>query len=45
MSKNNITTSEGEAYILFISLVQNDKDTFDLVYKWTNSHLRREDGF
>lgn len=43
-SRGNITTSEGQAYILYMSLAMDDRKTFDLVYNWTNKHLRRKDG-
>lgn len=42
--KKDITTSESQAYVLFISLITNDKPTFDLVYNWTSKKLRRKDG-
>ena len=42
--KNNITTSEGQSYMLIRNLVSNDKKTFDLVYDWTKNNLRRKDG-
>lgn len=38
------TTSEGQAYMLFMCLELRDKKTFDLVYNWTNKNLRRKDG-
>lgn len=41
--KDNITTSEGQSYMLIRSLVMNDKRTFDLVYAWTKNNLQRED--
>lgn len=42
--RNNITVSEGQSYMLFMSLVVNDKKTFDLVYDWTKNNLGRKDG-
>lgn len=41
--RNNITTSEGQSYMLIRSLVMNDKRTFDLVYTWTKNNLQRKD--
>lgn len=41
--KNNITTSEGQSYMLLRSLVMDDKTTFDLVWKWTKDNLQRQD--
>lgn len=43
-AKGNVTTSESQAYIMFMSLAENDKKTFDLVYNWTKNNLRRKDG-
>ncbi|MFT9257024.1 MAG: cellulose synthase complex periplasmic endoglucanase BcsZ [Acetobacter sp.] len=34
-----ITTSEGQAYALFFSLVANDRQTFDRVETWTRNNL------
>lgn len=41
--KDNITTSEGQSYMLIRSLVMNDKKTFNLVYTWTRNNLQRKD--
>lgn len=41
--KNNITTSEGQSYIMLRSLAMGDKKTFDLTYKWAKDNLNRED--
>lgn len=41
--KNNITTSEGQSYIMLRSLTIGDKETFDLAYKWAKDNLQRED--
>lgn len=41
--KNNITTSEGQSYMLIQSLIMNDRKTFDLVYSWTKNNLQRID--
>lgn len=41
--KDNITTSEGQSYMLIRSLVMDDKRTFDLVYSWTKNNLQRDD--
>ncbi|HAS62204.1 MAG TPA: cellulase, partial [Vibrio sp.] len=34
-----ITTSEGQSYALFFSLVANDRQTFSQVLNWTQQHL------
>lgn len=36
---NGITTSEGQAYALFFALVANDKDIFEDILQWTQTHL------
>jgi len=41
--KDNITTSEGQSYMLLSSCLSNDKETFDLVYDWTKNNLQRGD--
>lgn len=41
--KNNITTSEGQSYIMLRSLALGDKKTFDLTYRWTKNNLQRKD--
>lgn len=41
--RNNITTSEGQSYMLLRCIIVGDKKTFDLVYKWTKNNLQRED--
>lgn len=41
--RGNITTSEGQSYMLLRSLVIDDKPTFDLLYKWTKNNLQRKD--
>lgn len=41
--KNNITTSEGQSYIMLRSLVMDDKPTFDLTYTWAKNNLQRQD--
>lgn len=41
--KNNITTSEGQSYIMLRSLASGDKKTFDLAYKWSKNNLQRKD--
>jgi endo-1,4-beta-D-glucanase Y len=38
-SAEECTTSEGEAYALFFSLVANDRASFDLILKWTTENL------
>jgi len=37
------TTSEGQSYALFFSLVANDRQTFDLILNWTEKHLAQGD--
>jgi endoglucanase len=34
-----VTTSEGQAYALFLALVANDREQFDRVLRWTTEHL------
>lgn len=41
--KNNISTSEGQSYIMLRSLAMEDKKTFDLTYTWAKNNLQRED--
>lgn len=41
--KNNITTSEGQSYIMLRSVIMDDKPTFDLTYNWTKNNLQRKD--
>lgn len=41
--KNNITTSEGQSYIMLRSLTVGDRKTFDVAYKWTKNNLQRQD--
>lgn len=41
--RDNVTTSEGQSYMLVRSLVMKDKRTFDLVYTWTRNNLQRKD--
>jgi endoglucanase len=38
-SANDRSTSEGEAYALFLSLVAGDRATFDRVLRWTRDNL------
>lgn len=38
-----ISTSEGQAYALFFSLVANDKQRFARILKWTNDNLAEGD--
>src|SRR5437762_5424828 len=37
------TTSEGQAYALFFSLVANDRGRFDGLLRWTTSNLASDD--
>lgn len=41
--RGDITTSEGQSYILQRSVAVNDIKTFNLTYKWTKDHLKRKD--
>lgn len=41
--KNNITTSEGQSYIMLQSLAVDDEKTFNLAYKWAQNNLQRPD--
>ena len=41
--RNNITTSEGQSYMLLRSLLMDDQKTFELVWGWTKNNLQRED--
>lgn len=41
--KNNITTSEGQSYIMLRSVIMEDKPTFDLAYNWAKNNLQRKD--
>ncbi len=38
-SEHHYSTSEGQAYALFFSLVANDKDTFERILVWTRDNL------
>ncbi len=40
--KDNITTSEGQSYILLMSLAMNDKSTFNKAYEWTKNNLQQD---
>lgn len=42
-SKNNITTSEGQAYMMLRSVLSKDRKTFDLAYAWSTNNLQRKD--
>lgn len=41
--RKNITTSEGQSYMLMRSVAMENRKTFDLVYKWTKDNLQRKD--
>ncbi|OGY08254.1 MAG: hypothetical protein A2782_00555 [Candidatus Blackburnbacteria bacterium RIFCSPHIGHO2_01_FULL_43_15b] len=41
-NQNAITTSEGQSYALLRAVWSDDKDTFDLVWKWTRENLKRK---
>ncbi|MBM2833120.1 MAG: Cellulase [Candidatus Brocadiaceae bacterium] len=36
------TVSEGQAYAMLFSVFMEDRDTFDLIYNWTEKHLSRK---
>lgn len=40
--KNNITTSEGESYTMFRSVLMDDKTVFDNSLSWTNTNLKHK---
>lgn len=40
--RKSITTSEGQSYALLKSVLENDRQTFDKVYKWTEDNLSRK---
>ena len=42
-SQNNITTSEGQSYAMLRSVWVDDKGTFDKVWHWTKTTLKRPD--
>ncbi len=42
-SANDRTTSEGQAYALFFSLVDNDRPHFDKLLNWTEANLAQGD--
>jgi endoglucanase len=41
--RGDMTTSEGQSYALFFSLVQNDRTRFDQLLGWTQSNLAHGD--
>lgn len=42
-SQEGITTSEGQSYALLRAVWMDDRETFDLVWKWTQENLKRPD--
>lgn len=42
-ARGDITTSEGQSYILQRSVAKNDVKTFNHTYDWTKKHLQRRD--
>lgn len=40
-SQNDITTSEGQSYVLLRAVWVDDKQTFDKAWKWTKENLKR----
>lgn len=43
-NQSNITTSEGQSYILLRSVWMNDKDTYEKAWAWTNVNLKNQNG-
>lgn len=43
ISADGISTSEGQSYAMFFSLVANDRQRFDHILKWTNDNLAHGD--
>lgn len=43
LSAEGISTSEGQSYALFFSLVANDRQRFDHILKWTTDNLAHGD--
>jgi endoglucanase len=41
--RNDITTSEGQAYTMLRAAWMGDKETFDRSLKWTNQNLKHQD--
>ncbi len=41
--QENITTSEGQSYAMLRAVWMDDKEAFDLAYKWTSDNLRRKE--
>ncbi len=39
------TVSEGQAYAMLFSVFMKDKETFTLLYDWTEKHLSRSDAY
>ncbi|MEM7344705.1 MAG: glycosyl hydrolase family 8 [Chloroflexota bacterium] len=42
-ARNNATTSEGQSYAMLRAVYMNDRETFDAVWQWTQTNLRRTD--
>ena len=41
--RNDMTTSEGQSYALFFSLVANDRSSFQNILAWTDNNLAQGD--
>jgi endoglucanase len=41
-TQGDVTTSEGQSYALLRAVWVDDKDTFDMVWKWTKTNLKHE---
>ena len=41
--KKNITTSEGQSYMMMLCIMFDDEKTFKQIYKWTQDNLQRDD--
>lgn len=39
--RGDITTSEGQSYIMFRAVVHNDREMFDKTYNWTKKNLQQ----
>lgn len=40
--RDNVTTSEGQSYTMLRSVWMDDKETFDLAWRWTKDNLRKD---
>src|SRR3954468_15065256 len=42
-NRQDLTTTEGEAYAMFFALVANDRERFDKLLEWTTDNLAQGD--